>query len=149
MRLTTEQAKNLFPDLKLGPTLKRKAKIPAAASQAEELFFRQCATRKLPTPTREHLFAMKLGRMWRFDFCFDDYRYAVEIEGLVCKYIGGIPYAIGRHATFTGFQGDCEKYSKANLLGWHVDRWNQALVKNGTAIDAAEEFLKSRGWRRP
>ncbi len=127
---------------------KKKAKAsPREDSAGEERFLFQCRAHGLPPVVREHKFAVQLGRLWRFDFAWTDYLVAVEIEGLVQKYIDGTLYAIGRHASFSGFEGDCIKYANAAILGWRVLRFNQRLVTDGTAIDMTMELLKRQGWR--
>jgi very-short-patch-repair endonuclease len=138
--------KQLYEKLGIAPAKKKKTRTQPA-SDAEEMFVGQCRIRKLPMFQREFKFALSKGRGYRFDFCWEEFKVAVEIEGLVCKYIDGIPYALGRHCTFTGFENDCQKYAIANELGWHVNRFNQALVKNWTAIDMTIDLLKARGWK--
>lgn len=139
--LDLKTRRRLFPDLD-----KPKPKI-RLASEGEELFVFQCRARKLPMFKREHKFALSKGRGWRFDFAWPEFMVATEIEGLVCRYIDGVPYALGRHCTFTGFEEDCRKYATANELGWHVLRFNQNLVSNWTAVDMTIDVLRSRGWR--
>lgn len=50
-------------------------------------------------------------RGWRFDWAFPAIKLAVEVEGF------------GRHQTYTGYRGDCEKYNAALLHGWRVLRF--------------------------
>jgi len=74
-------------------------------------------------------------RRWRFDYCFEAERIAVEIEG-------GI-WSKGRHIRPTGFLNDCIKYNAAALLGWRVFRFPTDLVTNGEAIKTLQEALKN------
>jgi hypothetical protein len=140
MRMTVAQARRAFPRADI-PKPKRQ---PRAKSSAEELFWLACQHDHLEQPEREFCFAMQMGRKWRFDFAWPLLRVAVEIEGLRKKFIDGVPYAIGRHCTFKGFAEDCIKYAHANTLGWHVNRFNQALVRDGTAVKLTRQLLISR-----
>jgi very-short-patch-repair endonuclease len=109
-----------------------------------ELFAMHVKAMKLPQPTVEYTFAKP--RRWRFDFAWPEYRVATEIEGLVAVQHGKRTLAAGRHTSFKGFAEDAIKYATANIYGWHVLRFNQALVQNGTAIDLTEKMLKAQGW---
>lgn len=95
-------------------------------------------------PVREHEFAAAVGRKWRFDFAWPELWVAVEIEGLRKIFIGNVPYAIGRHCTFSGFAEDCVKYAHAAILGWSVLRFNQALVKDGMALALTEQLCAAK-----
>ncbi len=64
----------------------------------------------------EHKFA--LPRKWRFDWCFPHAMLAIEIDGQ------------GRHQTYVGFRGDCEKLNAAVELGWRVLRFVAAERKH-------------------
>lgn len=154
MRMTNGQLKTLFPamakQLEVDKASKKKARVPQAPSEAEEIFALHCKAKGLPTPTREHLFANKIPhepRLWRFDFAWPEFKVATEIEGLVAMYVKGVCYAVGRHATFQGFEGDCMKYSMAARLGWLVLRFNQRLVKSGCGVDETKALLQARGWQ--
>jgi len=137
--MTMAEARKAFPKLHM-PGGRTEKRYP---SKAEQLFAFQCAAEKLPSHVREYCFALSIGRAWRFDFAWPDLKVAVEIEGLVKRFINGKPYMLGRHATFSGFTEDCIKYANANILGWHVLRFNQALVKDGSAIElTAQMFVK-------
>jgi hypothetical protein len=141
--MTLAQARAAFPALKL-PKPTRQKRGP---SKAEELFYSLCEIEHLPQPEREFCFAIKFERKWRFDFAWPALLVAVEIEGLTKKFIGHVPYAIGRHCTFKGFAEDCIKYAHANTLGWHVNRFNQALVRDGTAITLTRQLLIAREFK--
>ncbi len=65
---------------------------------------------------REHVFHP--SRKWRFDYAFLGPKLAIEIEGQ------------GRHQTYVGFRGDCEKYNSAVLHGWRVLRFVAAERKH-------------------
>ena len=72
-------------------------------------------------------------RDWRFDFAFLDEKIAVEIEG--GSWVGGA-HTRGKH-----FQSDCDKYNRAQKLGWKVLRFTGAHVKNGSALSFVESVL--------
>jgi hypothetical protein len=138
----------------------------------EELFASQCRAYRLPAFETQHLFAKAIGRKWRFDVAFVEYKLAVEIEGLVvmrvwaAKLIGPAPIAangrvvnvsevkpttvtMGRHATITGMREDCDKYNSAALLGWTVLRFEQKAIKPLDAINMTQRVLAAKGWRGP
>lgn len=112
-------------------------------SQAAELFAFHCRAAGL-TPVREFAFADSIGRRWRADFAWPDLRLLVEIEGIVVRRVNGRTQAGGRHATIGGIIGDCEKYNAAAILGYHVLRFTQAMVRGGAAISTVEKFVQSR-----
>jgi very-short-patch-repair endonuclease len=136
----------------------------------EDLFAAQCRSYRLPRVEQQHYFAKCIGRRWRFDFAFPDYKLAVEIEGLVVRRVwsaelqGGGPVtikgyvanvtkceamtvAMGRHATITGFREDTQKYNTAAMLGWTVIRFLQNDVKPGHAIEMTQRVLAAKGWK--
>lgn len=120
---------------------------PGEVQKAVDLFAEQCRARGLPPFEREHRFAQaRYQKGWRFDFCWRDYKLAVEIEGLVFTRHAGRTFVTGRHATPTGIIEDMEKYNAAATLGWFVLRFPQKYVKAGHAIDGTVAFLASRGW---
>jgi len=114
----------------------------------EDLFAFHCMVRGLPGGVTQHLFAKSIERNWRFDFAWPhpEFMLAVEIEGLVVKRLAGQLVCTGRHASITGYKEDNIKYASANILGWHVLRFEQSQVKSGVAVDMTAQFLKSRGW---
>ena len=83
----------------------------------------------LPEPQTEYLFHPE--RKWRFDYCWEEWALAVEIEGGV--------HVRGRHVRGKGYEDDCEKYSWAAVLGWRVIRLTPGMVKDGRALALLEE----------
>jgi hypothetical protein len=67
-------------------------------------------------------------RRWKFDFCFPDKMWAIEIEGGM--------FVKSRHRTGTGFINDCEKYNSAATLGWKVFR-----VATNEQFDAVLDYI--------
>lgn len=136
--------------------MKASAKV-RKPSQADSFEF-QLRAFKLPPFAREHRFATEILRagkdgkkrpcQWRFDFACQEFRLAVEIEGLVVRRIAGQLVVSGRHATISGFVEDARKYATAAVLGWTVLRFPQAMVKSGEAIDLTQRVLAARGWKR-
>lgn len=74
----------------------------------------------------EHMFAKKLKRQFRFDYCFPDSMLAIEIEGGV--WIGG------GHTHPTGFVKDMEKYNLACQLGWRILRYEPKHILNRSTL---------------
>jgi len=151
---------NTAQQLSIGDLVTNEVLRPIVAKQQkkrerempEDTFAFQCRAYKLPPfmggDTKQCYFAKTFnGRQWRFDFAWPQYLVAVEIEGLVVKKIGGQTVVMGAHATITGMREDMEKYNCAALLRWHVLRFEQGMVKSGTAIDTTMRVLADRGWR--
>lgn len=127
-----------------------KAKRPSASK--EDDFDFQCRNHRLPAFVRQLRFAKLIGRQWQFDFAFEKFMVAAEVEGLVVrrlldpKTMKPVQVVYGRHATITGFLEDAVKYNTAAMLGWTVLRFGQQQVKNGEAIDMTMRVLCTRGW---
>lgn len=102
---------------------------------------------------REFMFAADDGweaRRWRADFANKRLRLLIEVEGLVVRMVrdinSGKPMRIvtGRHATITGMREDFNKYAAAEILGWHVIRVEQDMIRSGEAIAFVERFEAAR-----
>lgn len=83
----------------------------------------------IPTPLEEYRFAESIGRQWRFDLAWPNFRTALELEG------GNFSKGVTRHTSGAGYAEDCLKYSFAAVLGWRVLRCTYDQVKDGTALD--------------
>lgn len=72
-------------------------------------------------------FMFHLTRKWRFDGAVPSVMVAVEVEGM--------PGSSGksRHMTYGGYQKDLEKYTAAEVMGWHVLRFTWKDVRDGSA----------------
>lgn len=68
------------------------------------------------------------SRKWRFDLAWPSVKVAFEREGMARR------GSKSRHLTFTGFQGDCEKYNEAALLGWFVIRGTGKMIESGAVL---------------
>ncbi len=98
----------------------------------------QIKAAKINIPTVEFKFHKKnkrypKARRWRADFCWVPQKLIVEVEG-------GI-YTSGRHVRGKGFEGDCEKYNEAQMLGYSVLRVTSKHIKSGQALNWIEDFL--------
>lgn len=98
-------------------------------SDAEILLRHQILDVGLPEPEQE--FKFYDDRLWRFDFAWYDVMLAVEVEGGV--------FNRGRHVRPKGFEGDCEKYNEAAIMGWMVIRVTTGMIKDGRAIKTIEK----------
>lgn len=126
------------------------AKPKSKQKTAEDDFDFQAKAYRLPAYKRQYMFAFESDqREWKFDFAFLDYKVAVEVEGLVMKRIDGKMVCLGRHVHPSGYEEDCIKYATGESLGWHVLRFNQHLVKNGTCIKFVIRTLTNLGWKGP
>jgi len=143
MRMSVAQARKAFPKAGI-PKAKRqpRAKSYGEESFALQLHLMQLTFLQLPHFVREYRFD-KIRR-WKFDFAWPELRIGLEIEGLRKSYVKGVPYALGRHCTFKGFEEDCIKYANAAYLGWTVLRFNQRLVKTGDALQLTRQLLLAR-----
>ena len=96
---------------------------------AEYLFQIQAAGVEMP----EFEFRFHDKRKWRSDFAWPD-------RMLLAEYEGGV-YTNGAHVRGKHFESDCEKYSKASLLGYRVLRFTYDMVRSGMALDMTERAL--------
>ena len=99
-------------------------------------FFWKALDVQLPRPVAEYRFAayavggpgrgvkkrlLRAGlKDWRLDFAWIDQQVALELEGGV--------YTRGRHVRPIGYTRDCEKYNKAQELGWLVLRYTTDML---------------------
>ena len=101
-------------------------------SALEARLAQQLRFSELPAPDPEHKFHPT--RLWRFDFAWPDRKIAAEIEGGT--------WTSGAHSRGKHFEGDCEKYNQATLLGWRVLRFTTDMVKDGRALATLKEILQ-------
>lgn len=88
----------------------------------------------LPDPVLEYRFFPP--RRWKFDAAYPQLKIAIEVEGGT--------WIQGRHTTGSGFEGDCEKYNQAAILGWQVLRFTRKMIESGEAIEQIDTALNLR-----
>ena len=105
----------------------------------------------IPRPELEYAFAKEaMGRKWRLDFAWPDYKVGVEVDGGGRKAMlqrnprtGHMqPVAVGRH----GSAADYEKLNAAAELGWRVLRFNPDMLKRPDMLVIVERTLRAAGW---
>jgi len=104
-------------------------------------FDRICAVHHLACPVPEYLFALSLGRQWRFDWAWPAHHVALEIDG-------GL-FSGGRHARGAGILGDMQKLNEAAVLGWCVLRCVPATLTHTATLDLLRRALERREGVRP
>lgn len=80
---------------------------PLTESELEAKFLNLTLAYHLPKVTQQHQFHPQ--RQWRWDFCWPNYKLAVEIQG----------FGPG-HNSYDGMSNDYEKHNEAILLGWRI-----------------------------
>jgi very-short-patch-repair endonuclease len=93
-----------------------------------------CKAAGLPVPEGEVRFHPT--RKWRFDWGWEPWRVALEIDGGA--------FRGGRHTRGAGFVRDCEKINEAQLLGWMVLRVTPQQINDGTAFTLLERAFAVR-----
>jgi len=116
--LETARAKGILPKLTLPKPRRLATKPRKPKTDPWDAFVSDvgalCLSLKVDLPSRELPFALVIGRRWRFDLAWINYRVAVEREGGT--------WIQGRHTRGKGYAEDCVKYSEAAILGWAVIR---------------------------
>lgn len=115
-------------------------------SKAEQLFDAHLREAGVAFTT-QHRFAKAVKRQWRFDFAMEKFKLAVEIDGVVVRFVNGARITTGRHADVAGMRADMFKGNTAVLWGWSVLHFLQTDVKPRHAIKATLRVLAQRGWR--
>ena len=101
-------------------------------SELEETLAGQLRLRGIKNLKRQHVFHPT--RKWALDFAFPDAMLAVEVDG--GTWIGGA------HSRGAGQRRDAEKQNAAVVLGWHVMRATSDMVKDESAADTIEAYLR-------
>jgi very-short-patch-repair endonuclease len=121
-------------------------RIRAAKTAKNERFERelefQIRAHKLPEPERQYYFAASIGRKFRADFAWPQYKLIVEVFGAIWKRGGG------GHSHPMHIEKDIERQQIAVLLDWYVVPVTTDQVKEGEAIAILERVLSTKGWRR-
>jgi len=108
--------------------------LTMSKSDLEQAFLFYVDAVNLPKPVREWRFHSV--RRWRFDFAWPDLKVAVECEGGT--------WSRGRHVRGKGFEGDCQKYNAAAVLGWKVLRVTGGMLDRD-ALGFLELLIKALG----
>lgn len=75
----------------------------------------------LKGPTLHYEYRFHPKRRWKFDFCHEESKVAIEIEGAV--------YRPGKgHSSVSGILRDIDKYNEATLLGFRVIRLHNRTI---------------------
>lgn len=125
------------PPLKLAAPPARSGK----ASEFEDSFAFQCRARQLPSFERQYMYAKCLGRKFEADFCNQEYKLIVEINGGIWMKGGGA------HSRPMGIENDYERHQYAARLGYFVLPFTTDDVTSGHAINWTIETLYKHGWR--
>jgi hypothetical protein len=119
--LETARASGLLPKLRpKAPKPTRKRPDPWDGFVADVGML--CRHLEVDPPMREFPFALVIGRHWRFDLAWINYRVAIEREG-------GTWAGSHAHATGRAIAEDCVKYSEAAILGWVVLRFTTDQIR--------------------
>jgi very-short-patch-repair endonuclease len=102
-------------------------------SDPKALFPRICKSWGVPTPECEYAFAREIGRRWRFDYCWPEYKVALECDGGV--------YTQGRHVRGSGWMKDSEKLNAACGLGWRMLRCTPSQLCTDEMMDVIKQAL--------
>ena len=103
-------------------------------SELEDLFAQQLDALRLTGYLREYP-AVK-GRKFRFDFCYEDARLLIEINGGT--------FTKGAHSTGTGIRRDYEKNNLAQLAGWRCLMFDSEMVRSGEAVEIVRKALEPK-----
>jgi len=98
-------------------------------------FIELCKAHGLPIPEREYRFHPI--RWWRIDYCWPEYKLAVEIEGGIWIY--------GRHNRAIGYKKDMEKYNQLAIQGYWKLQFTPQEITNGYAIDVIKTWFEGKG----
>jgi hypothetical protein len=117
-------------------------------SKLEDSYLFQLRARQMPEPRRQHRFAADAPgrRRWRFDFDWEPYMLAVEIDGIVVQEVNGRRMITGGHGTVAQFSKDMDKGNAAILFGWSVLHFGRDHIRSGIALDVTYRVLVARGW---
>ena len=104
------------------------------ASNLERALLTQIRMLNLPKPEVE--FKAFPDRRFRFDFCWEDHRLLVEVQGGV--------WMKGGHSSGTGINRDTEKANLAVLAGWRVLAFTGDQIESGQAIQWLKQALEKK-----
>lgn len=94
----------------------------------------------LPEPKRNYRKVIP-GRNYEFDFVWDQYHVALEVQGAT--------WVPGKgHSSGTGILRDTTKLCMATVNGWKVLQLVDKHIDSGDGINWTEALLKQAGWKR-
>lgn len=94
-------------------------------------FFKVLKANNIPLPIIEYQFHPE--RKWRFDYYWQQNRFALEVEGGV--------WTGGRHTRGTGFLKDMEKYNTATIMGFRIIRTVPDDLTSDTTIRMIKQLI--------
>lgn len=103
-------------------------------SSWEDYLENQIVEAELPKPEREYKFLK--NRRFRFDFCWPNNNFAVEVDGGV--------YNRSRHTTGAGYSRDCCKFALATIEGYKIIRVTTGQVSSGEAIEWIKAYFEKQ-----
>jgi very-short-patch-repair endonuclease len=103
-----------------------------AKSELELMFLACLIAEDLPLPDEEE-YRFASPRRFRSDYAYTRERLLIECEGAT--------WARGRHTRGGGYEGDCEKYNLAALLGWRVLRFTRGMIESGDMVKTMAQAL--------
>jgi hypothetical protein len=110
---------------------RQKEGVGMSQSSWEDMLANQITEAGLPPPTREYKFLK--SRRFRWDFCWINEKFAVEVQG-------GI-FSRGGHVTGVGYTKDRVKMNLATLDGWRFLEVTTAQVGGSEAITWIREYF--------
>lgn len=106
-----------------------------SASELATIAFAQLLLEhRVAVPVPEFRFAPP--RRWRFDFCWPEYKVALEVDG-------GI-WNRGRHTRGKGWLADTEKLNTASAMGWRLLRCTPEMLATSEMIKTIKRALNYR-----
>lgn len=124
---------NAFEDPERDPILHQIASevFSLRNTMSNQFFARLCVAEGLPEPIQEYRFDTE--RKWRLDYCWPQYRLALEVEGGV--------WVRGRHTRGAGFVKDQEKYNAWAVRGGRLLRVLPDTLATGATLDMIREAI--------
>lgn len=99
-----------------------------ALTTAFELLWAELGGPELTSEFRFHP-----ARRWRFDYCHETAKAAIEIDGGT--------FVRGRHSRGVGYRNDCIKINVAQLMGYRVFRLTTDMV-NAEHVQPIIDFVR-------
>jgi hypothetical protein len=102
-----------------------------------------------PFPDYEQGARFHLTRKWEFDFAWKDQKIALEYEGAPGRNVsktGKVSKGSGHINYYGRYTKDCEKYNRAQILGWIVIRATRPLLESGAVFEDLKDAFESRDY---